>query len=76
MKKDGLSGVSGADGGLGTRDPDLCRWGLRCDPSRGDEDLGVEGSGCDAEIGIVGLGLLASDLGPGRRSEVSGVLGR
>lgn len=75
-KKDGLNGVSGADGGRGTHDPNRCRWGLRCDPSRGGEDLEVEGSGCDAEVGIVGLGLLVSGLGPGRRSGVSGVLGR
>lgn len=78
MKMGGLNDASGADGGRGTRDPNQCRWGLRCDPSRVDEDPGVEGSGCDAEVGIVGLGLLVSGLGlgPGRRSGVSGVLGR
>lgn len=80
MRKDGLNGVSGADGGLETRDPNQCRWGLRCDPSRGDEDLGIEGSGSDSEVGIAGLELLVSELGPGlgpgRQSGAFGVLGK
>jgi len=75
-KKDGLNDAHGGDDGRGTRDPNQCRWGLKCDPSRADEDPGVEGSGCDAEVGIVGLGLSVSGPGPGRRSGVSGVLGR